>query len=135
MKPKWFLVLTAVAGVVFATIVIRFFNTVSQRSVVDAIIFSAYIVGGVVLAFAPFDRKRRRSRWARGLFALSALLLIFVGVAELLRHYSIWVLSPVHEHGLSSTLDALRGIVMGLFLALIFSGELAGERVSRDHQA
>jgi len=86
----------------------------------------------VLLAFAPLDRKHRRSRWACGLFVLSAFLLIFVGVAELLRHYSLWVFSPIHEHAFSYTLEGLRGVVIGLFLALLFSGELAGRRVSQD---
>jgi len=135
MKPIWFLLTAALGAIVFATVVIRFFNAVPERSNVDAVIFSLYVVGGVLLAFAPFDRKHRRSRWARGVLALSAALLMFVGVAELLRHYSFWVLSPTHEHAFSNTLEGLRGIVMGFFLALLFSGELAGRRVSQHDQA
>jgi len=135
MKPFWFLLSAAVAAVVIAAVVIRFFNTVPQRSIVDSMIFSLYVVGGVILAFAPFDRKHQRSRWARGLLALSAALLVFVGVAELLRHYSVWVLSPTHEHAFSDTLEGLRGIIIGLFLSLVFSGELAGRRVSQHDQA
>lgn len=129
MKPVWFLLSAAVGAIVLATAVIRFFNTVPQRSIVDAVIFSLYVIGGVLVAFAPFDRKHQRSRWARGLLALSAALLIFVGVAELLRHYSLWVLSETHERAFSYTLEGLRGVVIGFFLALLFSGELAGRRV------
>jgi hypothetical protein len=135
VKPVWFLLSAALAAVVLATLVIRFFNTVPQRSFVDTVVFSLYVVGGVVLVFAPFDRKHQRSRWAKGLLALAGLILIFVGVSKLLRHYTIWVLSPTHEHAFSGTLEGLLGIVMGLFLALLFSGELAGRRVSQTDQA
>src|SRR5580700_1613621 len=121
MKPFWFLLSAAVAAIVIAAVVIRFFNTAPERSTVDSLIFSLYVVGGVLLAFAPFDRKHQRSRWARGVLALSAALLVFVGVTELLRHYSVWVLSPTHEQALSYTLEGLRGIVIGLFISLHFS--------------
>src|SRR4030088_3597972 len=124
MKPIWFLLTAALGAIILATVVIRFFNTVPERSIVDAVIFSLYVVGGLLVAFAPFDRKHQRSRWARGVLALSGALLIFVGVAELLRHYSLWVLSPAHEHGFSYILEGLRGMVMGFFLSLLFSGEL-----------
>jgi peptidoglycan/LPS O-acetylase OafA/YrhL len=135
MKPVWFLLSAAVAAVVIAVVVIRFFNTMPERSTVDSLIFSLYVVGGALLALAPFDRKHQRSRWARGVLALSAALLMFVGVAELLRHYSVWVLSPAHEHAFSDTLEGLRGIIIGLFIPLLFSGELAGRRVSQRDQA
>ena len=134
MKPIWFLLTAALGAILFATVVIRFFNTVPERSMVDVAIFSLYVTGGVLLAFAGFDRKRLRSAWARGVLALSAAILVFVGVAELLRHYALWVLSPTHEYGFSYTLEGLRGVVMGFFLALLFSGELAGRRLSQHDQ-
>lgn len=134
MKSFWVLLSVAVVAVVIAAILIHFFNTVPQRSTVDSLIFSIYVVGGGILIFTPFDRKHQRSRWAKGLFVLSAALLMFVGIAELLRHYSVWVLSPTHEHSFSGTLDELRGIVLGLFLSLFFSGELAGRSAPRHDQ-
>jgi hypothetical protein len=115
-----------VATIVFTFTVLRWFNSAMQRSAVDVIIYCIYVVGGALLGFAPFDRKRQRSGWARGVLALSAVILVFVGVAELLRHYSLWVLSPIHDHAFSNNLEGLRGVVMGFALALLFSGELAG---------
>lgn len=131
MKSLWFHLSAVLAAILVASVVIRFFNTVSERSVVDVTIFSLYVIGGIVLIFAPFGRKRRRSPWALGVLALSGALLIFVGAAELLRHYSVWGLSPPREHGFSFTLALLQGVVLGLFVALGFSGELADQRLSQ----
>ena len=132
MKPFCILLGAAVAAVVFAALIIRFFNSVPQRATVETISFWLYIAGGVLLAFVPLGGKRQRSRWAKGLLVLSAALITFVGVAELLRHYSIWVLSPIHERAFSNTLEGLRGVFVGVFLSLLFSNELGGRKLPRN---
>jgi peptidoglycan/LPS O-acetylase OafA/YrhL len=129
VKPKWNLLTTLVAIIVVIFTVLRFFNSVSQRSTIDVATYVLFVVGGLILAAAPFDRKRTRSGWARGLFACVAALLVFVGVSELLRHYRLWVLSPQVEHGFSYTLILFRGVVLGFLLALVVSGELAGRKI------
>jgi hypothetical protein len=91
-----------------------------------------YIAGGVLLAFAPFDSKHERSRWARFTFALTAVILVFVGTSELLRHYRLWIFSAQIEHGFSDTLAVLRGVVLGFLVALILSGELRGRKLARN---
>ena len=104
----------------------------STPSNFETIFYIVYVLGGVLLAFAPFERKRTRSPWARLTFLLAAFLLLFVGTSELLRHYRIWTVSPQMEHGFSHTLAVLRGVVLGFFLALAFSGELTGRKIPRD---
>jgi hypothetical protein len=94
------------------------------------VFWAIYIGGGVILALAPFERKRTRTEWARAALLLTAVLLAFVGTAELLRYYRLWVLSPQMEHGFSYTLAVLRGVVVGFLLSLAFSGELGGRKVS-----
>jgi hypothetical protein len=96
------------------------------------VFFSLYIAGGVVLALAPFERKPARSGWARATLVLSALILVFIGTSELLRHYGVWTLSAQIEHGFSHTLTMLRGVVLGFLLALAFAGELGGRKIAAD---
>jgi hypothetical protein len=98
----------------------------------DPVFYAVYIAGGVLLAFAPFDRKHTRSRWAQVTFLITALVLLLVGTSELLRHYRVWILSPQMEHGFSHTLAVLRGVVLGFLLALAFSGELGGRKLASD---
>jgi hypothetical protein len=135
VKTKWFL-LAVVAAIVLVTFtILRFFNSVSERSTVDVSIYALYVLGGAVLTIVPFDRDHQRSDWARGLFALAAVLLLFIGASELLRHYGIWVLSSQIEHGFAHTLAVLRGVVLGFLLALVFSGELVGRKIVRRENA
>lgn len=102
----------------------------SAPSGLEPMFYAVYVAGGVLLAFAPFDRKHMRSAWARVTFALSALLLLFVGTSELLRHYHVWGLSPQMEYGFSHTLAVVLGVVLGFLLALGFSGELRGRKLA-----
>src|SRR5437868_6161050 len=102
------------------------------RSRSEVILFFCELAGGLLLAFVPFDRTHTRSRWAQIVFLLTALLLLFVGTSELLQHYHVWTLSAQLEHGFSHTLAVLRGVVLGFLLALAFSGELAGRKISGD---
>ena len=104
----------------------------SAPSNIEPFFYMVYIAGGVLLAFAPFERKRTRSPWARATFLLTAFVLLFIGTSELLRHYRIWTLSPQIEHGFSHTLAVLRGVVLGFLVALAFSGELAGRKLASD---
>jgi len=104
----------------------------STPSNYKAVFYMIYSLCGAVLALTTFERKRTRSPWAQLTFMLAAFLLLFVGTSELLRHYRIWTLSPQMEDGFSHTLIVLRGVVLGFFLALAFSGELTGRKIASD---
>lgn len=87
-----------------------------------------YVIGGVALFFAPFERKRRRSLWARGLLVTAAGLVLVKGAVELLLYYSVWTPSPTLQRGLPGNLHFVGGVAAGIFLALAFSGELVGRK-------
>jgi len=106
----------------------------STASSLEPVFYAIYFAGGVLLAFAPLERKRTRSPWAQVTLLLSALTLLFIGTSELLRHYHVWVLSPQMEHGFSHTLVTLRGVVLGFLLSLALSGQLAGRKLASDER-
>jgi hypothetical protein len=91
-------------------------------------LYFVYVVGGLTLLFAPFERARRRSRWARGLLFTAAGLLVVKGAVELMLHYSLWTPSAALQRGLPHNLDFIAGAALGIFLALGFSGELVGRK-------
>jgi hypothetical protein len=122
-RDKWILL-----GVVIATFCIM----VYLDSIVLAYVL--YVIGGVVLMFAPFVRGRARSRWANSLLAASALLLVFKGGVPLLTYYHLWTPSPVIQRGLPHTLATVGGIILGFLLAVAFSGELRGRTRSKHEQ-
>ena len=129
MKPVWTLIVVAAAVALVSSTVLRFFNSTSQRSLIDVSVYVLYIIGGIILLFVRLERTRIRSGWAQGVIVLAGLLLAFVGTAELLRHYRLWM--PQIEHGFAYTLTLLQGTALGLFLATIFSGELAGRKIPK----
>jgi hypothetical protein len=98
------------------------------------VVYVLYVLGGFALMLAPFERKRVRSGWARSLLGASAVLLVVKGTVQLLRYYAVWVPSLAVQRGLPHTLDSIGGIVLGLLLALAFSGELAGRKRSETAQ-
>ena len=93
-------------------------------------LYIVFVVGGLALLFAPFERTRHRSRWARGLLVTAAGLLIAKGAVELLLHYSVWTPSAALQRTLPHNLDFIAGVVLGILLALGFSGELVGRKDS-----
>lgn len=131
MKPVWTLIVVAAAVALVSSTVLRFFNSASQRSLIDVSVYVLYIIGGIILLFVRLERTRIRSGWAQGVIVLAGLLLAFVGTAELLRHYRLWMPAPQIEHGFAYTLTLLQGTALGLFLATIFSGELAGRKIPK----
>jgi peptidoglycan/LPS O-acetylase OafA/YrhL len=131
MKPVWTLIVVAAAVALVSSTVLRFFNSTSQRSLIDVSVYVLYIIGGIILLFVRLERTRIRSGWAQGVIVLAGLLLAFVGTAELLRHYRLWMPAPQIEHGFAYTLTLLQGTALGLFLATIFSGELAGRKIPK----
>ena len=99
MKPVWTLIVVAAAVALVSSTVLRFFNSASQRSLIDVSVYVLYIIGGIILLFVRLERTRIRSGWAQGVIVLAGLLLAFVGTAELLRHYRLWMPAPQIEHG------------------------------------
>jgi hypothetical protein len=116
------LILLAVAVVAF--VALRQFSTVA--------VYFVYTAGGLVLLTFGFVRKRLSSRWAQSLFLTGALLITGDGALHLLRWYSIWVPPLNIQLGLSHTFDFIGGTVLGIFIALIASGELSGRKASGD---
>jgi hypothetical protein len=109
-------------------------TTVGVMVYLDSIVLAyiLYIIGGLVLMAAPFDRKRVRSRWARSLLAASGVLLVLEGSVQLLGYYHVWTPSPALQRGLPHTLDLMAGVVLGFLLAVNFSGDLSGRKRSED---
>ena len=85
MKPVWTLIVVAAAVALVSSTVLRFFNSASQRSLIDVSVYVLYIIGGIILLFVRLERTRIRSGWAQGVIVLAGLLLAFVGTAEIGR--------------------------------------------------
>jgi|SRR5450755_1626653 len=92
--------------------------------VVDAI----QIVAALFFFAIPFEQSRRRADWARGVFVLTALLVLLTGIIDFLRHRAFWMPSLGVQQFFLAIVPTLRGVAFGLILSLIFSGELLGQR-------
>ena len=113
-------------GIIIATItVLSFLNSI-------VVVYVLYVVGGLVLMFAPFDRKRLRTRLERNLLAACGVLLLLGGVVKLLMHYGIWTPSLTVRRGLPHTLGLIDGLVLGLLLAFTFFRRTGGQKTMRD---
>ena len=98
-------------------------------------VYALYILGGAFFISLPFDRKRLRRRWARGLFVVSGLLLLVMGAVGIMRLYAIWLPPLAVQHAFLNLEQDVRGVVLGFLLALVVSGELIGRKVSSDQPA
>src|SRR5205814_1973627 len=61
-------------------------------------VYVLYIFGGAFFVSLPFDRKRIRRRWARGLFVVSGLLLLLIGAVGIVRLYALWLPPLAIQH-------------------------------------
>jgi hypothetical protein len=122
-RDKWILF-----GVVLATFTIMLY--------LDSIVLAdvLFVIGGLVLVWLTFDRKRVRTRWAKCLMAASAVSIVLKGGVHLLVYYHFWTPSPIIQRGLPQTMATLGGIILGFLLAVAFSGELRGRKRSQHEQ-
>ena len=128
MNLKWPFLFVVIVTAAACVILNKFFHSVATS-------YITYAAGGAFFVIVPFDRDYERTRRAKGLFAFAGVLLLFVGISELLRHYRVWVLTPQIEHGLAHTLAVLRGVILGILLALFVSGEIIGRRIAANKNA
>ena len=99
-----------------------------------SIIFgSIQIIGFAILAFALFDKRRVRARWANFTFGISSLIGITRGIASLARGLDWLALSRQAAAGFDVLYEMAGGLLLGFLLSLIFSGELAGKKQDIKH--
>ena len=92
-------------------------------------VYILLILGGAFFVGISFSRRRLRSRWARGLLIVTGTLLVVMEAVDLLRYYALWMPSGSIQHAVLSMIPIVEGIVLGLLIALILSGELAGRKI------
>jgi hypothetical protein len=97
---------------------------------VDIVIDCIFIVGCAALGFAPFEKKRIRTGWAKLVFGIIAVIGVAKGVVCLawdLRWFAVGSTSRsiILDRFLYNFLD---GLLLGLILALILSGQLKGAK-------
>ena len=86
-----------------------------------------FLIGAICVALFPFDRSRIRAPWARWAFFTIAALTLFMGISGVGADLRLWP-SPNYSGG---HLSAIRGFILGLFFALIVSGQLRGRKASQ----
>jgi hypothetical protein len=93
---------------------------------VNIFINCCIIVSGVLWGLAPFDKKRVRAGWAKRAFGITAVLWIAVGAVRLAGNLDCLQLSPEAFDRVNSYVCMTQGIVVGVLLALVSSGQLIG---------
>ena len=111
-------------GIVILTITLLVLSILHSIFVADVLEFA----GGIYFFLMPFDQRRTRAAWARGLCFVVAALLVLVGAADFVRHRALWIPSLTAQHVVLGVTPAVRGVAIGLLLALLFSGQLRGQR-------
>jgi hypothetical protein len=94
----------------------------------DIVFASIQIIGFAILAFAPFDRRRIRARWANCVFGICSIIGIARGVACLARSSDWFALSSQASRRFDSYYDLVGGLLLGFLFSLIFSGQLSGTK-------
>lgn len=115
---------SVVQGIVILTITLLVLSLLHSILVVDVVEFAA----GVFYFFMSFEQSRARAVWARALCIVVAALLVFVGAADFLRHRALWMPSLTVQHVMVGVIPTVRGVALGLLLALLFSGQVRRQR-------
>jgi hypothetical protein len=84
------------------------------------------IVSGVLWGWLPFDKKRVRAGWAKWAMGITAVLWIAVGAARLAGNLDCLPLGTEAFDRVNSYVCMGQGIVIGVVLALILSGQFFG---------
>jgi hypothetical protein len=102
---------------------------VSFRPVLAVII----TVACVFCIFVPLSRKRQRARWAKLLFVAVGVLGLGYIAASVGSERGWFVLTHSAVEPFLRLLQFTRGLLIGLLLALLFSGEVLGKKVHGKH--
>ena len=89
-----------------------------------------YIImaGSAYLFWKSFDKSRTRERWAKLAFAVCGVIGILCGVVVMAWLNGRFALGKNDAIQLERYLSFGRGLVIGLLLSLIFSGQLMGAK-------
>jgi hypothetical protein len=97
------------------------------------IIHVVYVFAAILFLFLPLQRSRVRASWSRWAFIALALLLAAMGVLGLASDCGV-PLAEVTTQRYYGGVSMVRGVVVGLLLALLLSGELSGKKtLSHEH--
>ncbi len=86
------------------------------------------IVTGVLFGLNPFDKKRVRADWANWAFGIMAVLCIAIGVVKLIGNLGYFQLNSDAFDRVNSYVCMAQGMVMGVLLALVLSGQFMGAK-------
>ena len=87
-----------------------------------------FIAGFTYYGFVPFDKKRMRAGWAKLVFLISAFIGVAKGAIGLAWDMGWFALDVKANWLLNSLLYGDSGLLLGLILALILSGQLSGTK-------
>jgi hypothetical protein len=89
---------------------------------------SIFVAGFTLLAFAAFNRRRTRARWASILFASTVILGLAYSITCLMLDTRWIALGTDAYRKVSDLLHYAGGLVMGLLISLLASGQLGGTK-------
>jgi len=87
-----------------------------------------YFFGAIILLVFFFDHSRRHASWAHWLGLVAILLLMVLAVSGFALDFHMSL--PISSNTLRVAESFVRGIVLGLLIALVASGELVGQKKS-----
>ena|ERR1051325_1412379 len=88
-----------------------------------------YLLASVGCFVAPFQRLRLRASWSRWALLIVGVLLVGMGAIGLASDFHVPLAEEAHSRGFYGGLSMIRGVVVGLLVALLLSGELVGKKV------
>lgn len=92
--------------------------------------YCIFTVGFTVCLLVPFARKRRRAVWAKFVFAGVGIVGLAYSAAYA-AYIQRWLVFPSPTDAVfANRLQFVRGLLMGLLLALVFSGEALGKKIA-----
>jgi hypothetical protein len=95
---------------------------------VPLVLDSIFVAGFALLALAAFSRKRTRARWASLLFTLAVILGLAYSITCLMLD-TRWIALGTDAHQkLSVLLHYAGGLIMGLLISPLVSGQLGRKR-------
>jgi len=92
----------------------------------NLIINGCIIVSGVLFGLAPFDKKRIRAGWAKWACVITAVIWTAVGAVRFAENLDWLQLSLEVFDRVNSYVCMAQGMVMGVLLALVLSGQFLG---------
>jgi hypothetical protein len=86
------------------------------------------MVAFLVFGLMSFDKGRIRASWAKNLFRIIAAVGIASGLLRVALDFGLIFTSEHMQRVILLLLSATNGLLLGLILALIVSGQLAGTK-------